>query len=43
MFFVTKTKEEYEFVAFSDEYVGDIDFDGCVDDGQFWGTATGYF
>lgn len=42
-FIITKTKEEYESVAFSDDCIDDIDFDGCVDDGQFVGTATGYF
>lgn len=36
-------KEEYESVAFSDDCIDDIDFDGCADDGQFVGTATGYF
>ena len=38
-----ETKEEYESVAFSDDCIGDIDFDGCVADGQFWGEAIGYF
>lgn len=42
-FIITKTKGEYESVAFSDDRFADIDFDGCVEDGQFWGTATGYF
>ncbi|MDD2190836.1 hypothetical protein SDC9_82129 [bioreactor metagenome] len=42
-FIITKTKEEYESVAFSDDCIGDIDFDGCVADGQFWGEAIGYF
>ena len=42
-FIITKTKEEYESIAFSDDCIGDIDFNGCVADGQFWGTATGYF
>jgi hypothetical protein len=42
-FIITKTKDEFESIAFSDDNITDIDFDGCVADGQFWGTATGYF
>lgn len=42
-FIVTNTKEEYEVIAFNDENITDIDMDGCVADGQFCGTAIGYF
>ncbi|MDY0103350.1 MAG: hypothetical protein RBS07_10450 [Lentimicrobium sp.] len=42
-FIITKTKDEYESIAFSDENFTDMEFDGCVADGQFWGTAVGYF
>ncbi|WP_342990214.1 MULTISPECIES: hypothetical protein [Bacteroides] len=42
-FIITKTQEEYESIAFNDDCIGDIDFDGCVDNGQFLGTAIGYF
>lgn len=42
-FIVTKTKDELESIAFSDDCISDIDFDGCVADGQFWGSAVGYF
>lgn len=42
-FIITKTKDECESVVFNDDNISDIDFDGCVADGQFWGSAVGYF
>ena len=42
-FIITKTKDECESIVFSDDNISDIDFDGCVADGQFWGSAIGYF
>ena len=42
-FIITKTQDEFESIAYNDENITDIDFDGCVADGQFWGTATGYY
>ncbi len=40
-FIITKTKQELNSLIFTEENLIDIEFDGCVDDGQFWGTATG--
>jgi hypothetical protein len=42
-FIITKTKEELEKIIFSDDQIIDVEFDGCVADGQFWGSATGIF
>jgi hypothetical protein len=42
-FIITKTKDENESLTFSDDNLSDIEFDGCVSDGQFVGYATGYF
>lgn len=41
-FIVTKQNEELDGFLFDETDIGDIEFDGCVSDGQFWGTATGY-
>lgn len=40
-FVVTKTKFELEDTVFSSDNIIDVDFDGCVADGGYWGTATG--
>lgn len=40
-FIITKTKEELENILFNE--LGDIDIDGDVSDGQFWGEAIGKF
>lgn len=41
-FIVTKQKTELEEFLFDETDVDEIKIDGCVADGQFWGTATGY-
>lgn len=40
-FVITKTKNELYRLMFNEENLIDIEFDGCVSDGQFWGSATG--
>ncbi|POY40620.1 hypothetical protein C3L50_03750 [Flavobacterium alvei] len=40
-FVITKTKKELEEIAFDKSNIIDIEFDGDVSDGQFWGSATG--
>jgi hypothetical protein len=42
-FIITKTKEELHKITFSDNQIIDVEFDGCIADGQFWGSATGIF
>jgi hypothetical protein len=40
-FIITKTKSELYDLMFDPEDTVDVDFDGCVADGGYWGTATG--
>lgn len=40
-FVITKTKNELYSFMFNEEKLIDVDFDGCIADGQFWGTAYG--
>lgn len=42
-FIITKTKDELNELLFGDNQILDVEFDGCVADGQFWGSATGIF
>ena len=42
-FIITKTKEELYKIVFSADKIIDVELDGCVADGQFWGSATGIF
>jgi len=42
-FLITKTKLELESILFNDSQIIDVEFDGCVSDGQFWGSATGIY
>lgn len=42
-FIVTRTKEELNKIIFSDNQIIDVEFDGCIADGQFWGSATGIY
>lgn len=38
---VTRTKDELEETLFNLSGIIDVEFDGCVADGQYWGSATG--
>ena len=40
-FVITKSKNELHKLVFNEENVIDVEFDGCVSDGQFMGTAIG--
>jgi hypothetical protein len=40
-FIITKNEMELHELMFSMENIGDVEFDGCVSDGRFWGTASG--
>nr|WP_315396814.1 hypothetical protein [uncultured Sphingobacterium sp.] len=42
-FIITKTKQEIDKIIFNDNQIIDIEFDGCIADGQFWRSATGTF
>jgi len=42
-FIITKSQDEFESLAFSEESIAGIDIDGCVDDGQFSGIAIGNY
>ncbi|WP_106917107.1 hypothetical protein [Chryseobacterium aurantiacum] len=39
--FITKNKSELDYFTFNEADIIDIEFDGCVADGQFWGEAYG--
>jgi len=40
-FVITKTKKDLHKLTFNEDNLLDVKFDGCVSDGQFWGSATG--
>ena len=40
-FVITKTKYDLEELMFNEENIVDVEIDGCIADGQFWGYATG--
>lgn len=42
-FIITKTKHEIDRIIYNDNQIIDVEFDGCIADGQFWGSATGIF
>lgn len=42
-FIITKTKTELDEILFNDNQIIDVEFDGCVSDGQFLGFATGIY
>jgi hypothetical protein len=39
-FIITNTKEELEPYLFDEGDIIDVEFDGCMADGRFWGNAT---
>ncbi|MCW5518486.1 hypothetical protein J1N09_01455 [Aureitalea sp. L0-47] len=40
-FVITKSKSDLETLMFNKDNIFDVEFDGCIADGQFWGHATG--
>ncbi len=40
-FVITKEKLDLQRLMFNQENIVDVEIDGCVSDGQFWGNATG--
>lgn len=42
-FIITKTKVELDSLLFNNSQIIDVQFDGCVADGQYWGSATGIY
>ena len=39
-FIITDKKKELEGILFDEDNIVEVEFDGCVSDGQYWGSAT---